>query len=189
MAVRPSSSKSTPRGPGQPPFFPENEDKFRLLFERSGDAILLLDGAILKKSPMPTLRLALLTLLVCLFAACSSSGGGRLNTSSAATPKVVSARVSENERGNEYMPEVLDVLRSAGFTVVAKQKTPYEVAVQFPGVSVDMNCSIVLYERGAPVVTGRSVNLGFGTWLVRGAAYRQIFSAALRQFEKRLRGA
>ena len=130
-------------------------------------------------------------LLFCLLTlmACSSTGAGRLSSPipfSPATPKIVSLRPSHEERAVELMPGLTDALKRAGFAVTAGGGAPYEVGVTFAGGGFDLSCSIVLYEKGVPVVSGKGVNPGWGVWIARSSAYRGVFAAALREVSQRL---
>ncbi len=126
-------------------------------------------------------------LLLCVMVSCTSAGSGRLSSSSiSASSKRVHLVPNTEERATEYMPDVTAALRKAGFTVVSDRSAPYEVAVTFAGGGFDLTCSIVMNERGVPVVSGKGVNNGFGTWMVRDQAYRGVFEAALKEFSGRI---
>ena len=126
-------------------------------------------------------------LLGILFTSCSSTGSGRLASSAIAqSSKSVFLRPNSNERATEFMPELTSELRAAGFTVTSSNAAPYEVAMTLAGGGFDLTCSIVMYERGVPVVSGKGVNPGWGVWLARNSAYRGVFSSALRQFSQRI---
>jgi hypothetical protein len=128
-------------------------------------------------------RFFFIAIIGALISSCASSGTGRLSSTPA---KTVFIRPGTSDRVAEYVPELASQLRSAGFSVVSTPSATYEVALNLNSGGTDLSCSIVMYERGVPVVSGRASNIGFGTWLARGAAYQQVFSAALRQFSKRI---
>ncbi len=133
------------------------------------------------------IRLLALILLTFSLASCSSTGSGGLDsTGGTHTSKVVYLRPNYTERAVEYMPELTSTLRAAGYTVTSMNGAPYEVSVTFAGGGFDLTCSIVMYERGVPVVSGKGVNPGWGVWLARNKAYRGVFQGALRQFTKRI---
>ena len=137
---------------------------------------------------MRSIHVLSVLLLSLLLGACSSTGSGRLSSASgAAHSKTVYLRPSADERAAEFLPEVTAELRAAGFAVTSNPEAPYQVAVTFGGGGFDLRCSIIMYEHGVPVVSGKGVNPGWGVWLARNAAYEGVFSGALRQFSARVR--
>ena len=133
------------------------------------------------------IRIALLGLLACFGFGCSTTGSGRLPAASIVpTSKRVVLRPNTETRAAELMPEVTAALHRAGFVVVSDGPAPYEVSVEFAGGGWDLTCSIVMYQNGVPVVSGKGVNPGWGVWLARDRAYRGVFEGALKQFEERL---
>lgn len=124
-----------------------------------------------------------------LFAGCSATGSGGLNASSVnSNQKRVVLRPNTDARAAEHMPEVTAALRRNGFVVVSEGTAPYEVRVSFVGGGWDLTCSIIMYEKGVPIVSGKGTNPGFGVWMARDGAYRGVFQRALSQFEERLGG-
>jgi len=99
---------------------------------------------------------------------------------------MVLLRPNADERAAEFMPEVTSALKAEGFSVTASGPATYEVGVTFAGGGFDLSCSIVLYERGVPVVSGKGNNPGWGVWLARDGAYQGVFEAALEEFSKRI---
>ncbi|MGI8604089.1 MAG: hypothetical protein ACR2OZ_14010 [Verrucomicrobiales bacterium] len=87
------------------------------------------------------------------------------------------------------MPEVASALRRAGFGVTAEPSAPYHVKVVFAGGGFDLSCTIVMFERGVAIASGKGVNPGFGVWLARDKAYYGVFQDALSQFSRRIAGA
>ena len=131
--------------------------------------------------------LAIIVLVSCLLISCSSTGVGELDSSQIPhSAKTVFLRPNTDERAAEYMPEVTAKLRAAGFSVTSTNSAPYDVAVVWAGGGFDLTCSIVMYEHGVPIVSGKGVNPGWGVWLARDKAYRGVFKMALKQFSKRI---
>jgi len=141
-------------------------------------------AAALNRTPKILLILSLLPLLF--LQGCTSSGSGGLTGGMARPDRVVYVKPSSDSRAQGFMPELVSTLRQAGFKVVNDPEAPYVAELRFSGGGWDLTASIVMFENGVPVVSGKGHNPGIGVWLARGAAYNGVFRGALDQFAERI---
>ena len=86
---------------------------------------------------------------------------------------------------DEYIPDLVRVLKAHGFTPVTTGNPKYSTSL-YVGGGFGMTSTITLYESGVPIVNAKSSNPGFGTWLAHGAVADSLFQSSLSKFDTAL---
>ncbi len=118
-------------------------------------------------------------------ASCSSTSFS--TTSHLTVPATVRAPVTVHQAVKRYLPELVALLQSAGFSV-GKTDDPEALVLQlnFNPNPFNLRVSASLLLDGVPVLRASATNAGWGTLLARGPAVDGRARAMLSQFEGEL---
>lgn len=101
--------------------------------------------------------------------------------------ELVSADISESEQA--HLVGITSVLARHGLQLVSDPHVSSDLQLKFKLSTrnpFDFRCTVVLLDRGTPIVSAESVNPGWGNLLARGGNIRAIVRRATRQFDKEL---
>lgn len=104
------------------------------------------------------------------------------------TAKLAGAEVllpKDYDGDGQRLTDLVRVLKKHGGTPTATGSPRYTTALSIEG-AVSRTCTITLYDAGVPVVSAKSTNPGFGTWLARGMADENIFNSSIEKFDAAL---
>ncbi len=120
------------------------------------------------------------------FAGCSTHGSHNAAGIAKGGSRDVLLPQNVVQAGNqEYLPEFVAVLQKHGFHPVATGKARYTTELEVGGAFA-VGARLVLLENGVPVAAANASNPGFGTWLARPIAKRNLFNSSLRRFDQEL---
>jgi len=116
---------------------------------------------------------------------CSSTSFS--SKSSLVVPRVVVAPTNVHPEVAPYVPEFVDALQTAGFTVGAtSDPDALALRVEFNPNPFNIRVAASLVQHGVPVLSASATNPGWGTAIARGQAVNGRADAAIEDFRAEL---
>lgn len=132
------------------------------------------------------LRRALIAVLLSVLTASCSTTGFSTRTS-LVVPRMVVAPSNVHPEVAPYIPEFLDAMQAAGFTVgETTDPDALSLNVEFNPNPFNIRVSASLIQRGVQVLSVSATNPGWGTVIARGVAVNGRAEAAIDDFRAEL---
>jgi hypothetical protein len=131
----------------------------------------------------------LLCLAIVVIVGCSTTGSHVESWDFACEREVWLDATNINDNEQAHLVGVISVLANRGFRLVTEEEsdTPLELKFQLHTRNpFDFRCTIVLLDRGMPIISSESVNPGWENLPSRGGNIRAIVRRATKRFGKEL---
>lgn len=123
--------------------------------------------------------------LAVLVASCSTTGYSTRQTM--VVPRTVAPPTNVHPEVLPYVPEFVDALQQAGFTVgPTTDPDALSLQVEFNPNPFNIRVSASLIQHGVPILSTSATNSGWGTALARGSAVNSRADAAVKDFRTEL---